>query len=31
MQYCLDFQGYINPRNRRWEDEILSTSKRMSI
>ncbi len=33
MQYCLDFQGYINPRNRRWEDEIIekNENKRMSI
>ena len=23
MKYCLDFQGYINPRNRRWEDEVI--------
>ena len=22
-RYCLDFQGYINPRNRRWEDEVV--------
>ena len=36
MKYCLDFQGYINPRNRRWEDEIIAfkekpKEKRLSI
>jgi len=33
-KYCLDFQGYINPVNRRWEDEIISHNeqkKRLSI
>ena len=36
LQYCLNFEGYINPRNRRWEDEIInyntkSQTKRLSI
>ncbi len=33
MQYCLNFEGYINPRNRRWEDEVFvkPSIKRMSI
>jgi hypothetical protein len=30
-KYCLDFQGYINPTNRRWEDIIIKDEKERII